>query len=143
MINTQNIDDNECFKWSIVRYLILQIITQQELQKLIQILLKKLDCKDVKFPVKIRDINKIEKKNYIGINVFSYEYKEKHPIYVSNKCCEEKDADLLLIGEEGKRKYVLIKDFISFMYDHTSHGKKNFSLLFTSFLYKRIIKTSN
>ena len=71
--------------------------------------------------MKIRDINKIEEKDYIGINVFSYENKEKHLIYVSNKCCEERVADLLLIGEEGKRKYVLIKDFISFIYDHTSH----------------------
>ena len=26
---------------------------------------------------------KITKKNFIGINVFSYENKEKHPIYVS------------------------------------------------------------
>ena len=32
-----------------------------------------------------------------------------------------------MIGEEGKRHYVLIKDFNTFMYDHTLHcGKKNF-----------------
>ena len=42
---------------------------------------------------------------------------------------------LLLIGEEGKRNYVLIKDFNVFMYDHILHrGKKHFLLLlFTSF----------
>ena len=51
---------------------------------------KKLDFKDIKFPVKIRDIYKIEKKNSIGISVFGYENKEKHPIYVSKKCFEEK-----------------------------------------------------
>ena len=38
---------------------------------------------EVKFPVKVRDINKIEKKYLIGISVFGYENKEKHPIYVS------------------------------------------------------------
>ena len=32
--------------------------------------------------------------------------------------CEEKHVDLLLTGEEGKRHYVLIKDFNTFMYDH-------------------------
>ena len=31
-----------------------------------------------------------------------------------------------MIGEEGKRHHVLIKDFNTFMYDHTLHcGKKN------------------
>ena len=29
---------------------------------------KSLDFKDIKFPVKVRDINKIEKKNSIGIS---------------------------------------------------------------------------
>ena len=48
---------------------------------------KSLDFKDIKFPVKVRDINKIEKKNSIGISAFGYENKDKHPIYVSKKCC--------------------------------------------------------
>ena len=34
-----------------------------------------------------------------------------------------------LIGKEGKKHYVLIKDFNTFMYDHTLHrGKKHFCL---------------
>ena len=36
-------------------------------------------------------------------------------------------ADLLLIGVEGKRNNVLIKDFNTFKYDQTLHpGRKNF-----------------
>ena len=46
---------------------------------------KKNDFKDITFPVKIRDIHKIEKKNSIGISLFGYENKEKHPISVSKK----------------------------------------------------------
>ena len=43
------------------------------------------------------------------------------------KWCEEKHIDLLLIGEEGKGHYVLIKDFNTFMYGHTLHrGRKHF-----------------
>ena len=39
----------------------------------------------------------------------------------------EKHVDLLLIGEEGKRDYVLIKDFNTFRYDHSLHcGRKHF-----------------
>ena len=40
LINIQNTDDNECYKWCLVRYLliiILLIIIQEELQKLIKI----------------------------------------------------------------------------------------------------------
>ena len=50
---------------------------------------KRLDFKDIKFPVKIRDIHKIEKKSSIGNSVFGYENKEKHPIYVSKKCAKK------------------------------------------------------
>ena len=54
---------------------ILQIITQQKLQKLKKIFLKRLDFKDIQFAVKARAIHKI-KKNFIGISVFGYENKK-------------------------------------------------------------------
>ena len=39
----------------------------------------------------------------------------------------QKNVDLLLIGKEGKRHHVLIKDFNTFMYDHNIHrGRKHF-----------------
>ena len=47
----------------------------------------------VKSLVKIRNIHKIRKKNSMGISVFGYENREKYPIYVSKKCCEEKHTD--------------------------------------------------
>ena len=78
----------------------------------------RLDFKDMKFPIKIRDNQKIQKENSIGISVFGYENKEKHPIYVSKKCCEEKHVDLLLIGEGEKKHCVFIKDINTFIYDH-------------------------
>ena len=85
--------------------------------------------KDIKFPVKIRDIHKIERKNSIGISAFGFEDKKKYPVYVSKKCCEDKHVDLLLIGEGEKKHYVLIKDFNTFMYDYTLHsGRKHFCL---------------
>ena len=73
----------------------------------------------MKFPVRIRDILKIEKKNSISISVFGYEKKEKHLIYVSKRRYEEKHVALLLIGEEGK--------IMELYYNYTSnHGKKYF-----------------
>ena len=49
------------------------------------------------------------------------------------KYCEEKHVDFLLIREEGKRHYVLIKDFNTFMYNHTLHHEKN---IFVVIVYK-------
>ena len=44
--------------------------------------------------------------------------------YLCTKKHEENHVDSLLIGEEGKRHYGLIKDFNTFMYDH--RGRKHF-----------------
>ena len=99
--------------------------------------IRNLDFKDIKFPVKIRYIYKIEKKNSIDVIVFGYENKEKHPIYVSKKCYEEKVADLLLIEEKGKIYFVLIKGFIKFMYNHILHRRKN---IFVVIVYRRNTK---
>ena len=55
-----------------------------------RIFLQKLDFKDIKFPVKIRDIHEIEKNNSTGISVFGYENKEKHSIYVSKNVVKKK-----------------------------------------------------
>ena len=88
----------------------------------------------MKFPVKVRDIQKIKKQNSTGINILGYENKEKQPIYVSKKCCEEKHVDLLLIEEIGKTHYVLIKGFNTLIYNQTLHRRKNIlPLLFPGF----------
>ena len=62
MINIQNIDGNECFKWSIVKYLNPADRNPARITKADKEFTQKLDFKNIKFPVKIRDIHKIEKK---------------------------------------------------------------------------------
>ena len=74
LINIQNIDDNECFKWCLVRYLNLADCKSARITQADKDLVKKLDSKDIKLPAKVSDIYKIEKKrNSISISVFSYE----------------------------------------------------------------------
>ena len=99
LTHIQNIDDNECFKWCFVRYVIPATHNPRRITKADKDFEKRLDFKDIKFPVKIRDIHKIWKNNSISISVFGYENKEKYPIYVSKQCCDEKHVDLLLIRE--------------------------------------------
>ena len=105
LINIQNIDDNECFKSSIVRHLNSADHHPARIRKADKDFAKKLDFEDIKRPVKIRDIHKIENKNSIVISFFGYENKEKCPIYVSKKCCVEKHVDLLFIKNEEKTLY--------------------------------------
>ena len=86
MINIQNIDDNECFKWCVVRYLNPADHHPSRITKAAKDFAKRLDFKDMKFTVKTRDIHKIEKKNSIDISAFGYENKKKYSINVSKKC---------------------------------------------------------
>ena len=116
MINIQNIDDNECFKWCLVRHLHPADDQPARITKADKDFAKKLDFQGRQFPVKIRDIHRTEKSNSIGISVFGYENNVKYPIYVSKKCCDDKHV---LVEEERKRHYDLIKDFNTLMYDYT------------------------
>ena len=55
------------------------------IRKIDKLFKDKSDFEDIKFPVKIKDIHKIEKNNYIDISVFGYDNKIKYLIYVSKK----------------------------------------------------------
>ena len=90
MINIQNIDDDECFKWCLVRYLHPADHYPAKITKADYDFTKEPAFKDIKFPVKIRDIHKIEKKSSIAISIFGYQNKENYQIYVSKNGCEEK-----------------------------------------------------
>ena len=79
LINIQNMDDNKSFKRCLVKYLN-PADRNARITKNDRNFAKKLYFKDIKFPVKVRDIHKIKKKNSIGISVFGYENKEKHSI---------------------------------------------------------------
>ena len=99
---------------------------------------KELHFKDIKVLVKIRDVHKIEKKNFIAISVFGYQNKEKYSVYVSKECCEAEHVDLLLIGEEDKRYYVLTKDFKTIMYSDTLYGeRKHFVVIASKLLLQK------
>ena len=57
--------------------------------------LKRLDIKDIKLPLKTRDIKKFKKKNCIDISVFGFNKRVKYPIYLSKKYFKEKHYVLI------------------------------------------------
>ena len=64
MINIQNIDDNEYFQWSIVGYLNPSDRNLARITKADKEFTKKIDFKDIKASLNIRDIHKIEKREF-------------------------------------------------------------------------------
>ena len=79
-------------KWCLVRYLNPGDHNPRRIIKVYNDFAKRLDFKGITFPVKIRDIHKIEKKkkkkSSICNSVFGYENKGNYPIYVSKQYCE-------------------------------------------------------
>ena len=114
----------ECFRWAHIRHLNPQNKDPQRIKTPDKAFIQNIDYKGIEFPVTIKQINKIEKQNSININVFGSENKQPYPIYIS----KEKNGDcmnLLLITEETRTHYVLIKNFNKFMYNQTNTKKEN------------------
>ena len=122
LINLKN-KDNECFRWCHIRHLNPQEKYPQRIKKSDKEYIDKLDYSGIEFPITIKQFNKIEKKNNIRINVFSYEEKQPYPIYVSKEKFED-HIELLLITKDENKHYVLIKDFNKFMYQQTKHKER-------------------
>ena len=99
LVNIQTTDDNECFKWCLVRNLNPANRNPASITKADKDFAKRHDFKDL-------DFHKTEKKNSIRISIFGYENKVKYPIYISKKFREDKQVDLLLISEVEKKHYV-------------------------------------
>ena len=60
--------------------------------------------------------------------MFGYEHGQPFPIHISKEMVKDQ-MNLLLITEDEKKHYVLIKDFNAFMYNQTKHkNKKHFCM---------------
>ena len=122
LINLKN-KNNQCFRWCHIRHLNPQEKYPQRIKKSDKEYIDKLDYSGIEFPVTIKQINKIEKQNNIRINVFGYENKQPHPLYISKEKFKD-HIELLLITKDENQHYVLIKDFNKFMYQQTKHKER-------------------
>ena len=67
LINIQNTNDDECFKWCLIRYLNPADRNSAKITKAGQDFAKKPDFKETEFPVKTRNIQKVEKKTLLAL----------------------------------------------------------------------------
>jgi len=73
----KNKEDNQCFKWSIVRALNLVKIHPELITKQLEEQAKTLNFDGIAFPVSWKGIDKFEKQNpKISVNVLGYEKKK-------------------------------------------------------------------
>ena len=122
LINIKNKDD-ECFRWCHIRHLNPQEKNPQRIKKEDKKTINELNYDGIDFPLSQKHYNKVEKQNNIRINVFGYEKGQPFPIHISKEKFEDQ-MNLLLITEDEKKHYVLVKDFNAFMYNQTKHKEK-------------------
>ena len=99
MINIENIDDNECFKWCLVRYLQPADDNTSRILKADNDFVRQLDFKDIKFSFKVRNIHKIVRKNSIGISVFGYESKDEERNMLIYYQYKKKERDKIFLSK--------------------------------------------
>ena len=122
LINIKNKDD-ECFRWCHIRHLNPQTEHLERIKKEDKKMVNELNYDGIAFPVSQKHYNKVEKQNNIRINVFGYENRQPFPIHISKETFEDQ-MNILLITEDEKKHYVLIKDFNAFMYNQSKHKER-------------------
>ena len=94
-----------CFFWCHIKHVNPLYKNHQRITKADTKMVNDLDYEGIEFHVSKKDYCKIEKKNNIDINVFSYENNFIYTVYVSGQIFED-HMDLLLITDKNKSHYV-------------------------------------
>ena len=125
VINMKNTDE-QCFKWSVTRALNPVEKNSERVSKELIDQSERLDWSGLKFPVKLDQIAIFEKNNpQISINVFGFE-GDVYPLRLSKRSEREKTINLLLISDEAKQHYCLIKSLSRLLSSQMSkHGHTN------------------
>eukprot|EP00116_Pleurobrachia_bachei_P001524 sb/3461786/ len=130
LINIQS-NDNKCFLYCILAHLFPVKINQDRRTKYLKHE-DKVAMGDVQFPVKLKDIPKIEKLNNFSISVFQWcrpdfeKGETECVIPLKHGSGNGTRIDLLYVEDEYNSHYLLIKDFNSFMRHRTKYHNTMF-----------------
>ena len=113
VINIKN-EDNQCFKWCVVRALNPVDQNSNRLTKELVKQSKSLNWNGLKFPVGLKAIKIFETNNpSVSINVFGFE-DEVYPLKISKEK-RINNIDLLWISDDKKQHYCVINDLSKFL----------------------------
>ena len=118
IINMKN-EDDKCFTWSVLRALNPREEHAERIDKDLNKKEDSLNMTGIVYPVQLNEIDKFERQNpTISINVFEHE-ESVCPLRVS-KCEDREVVNLLLISDDEKRHYCLIKSMSRLLSSQTS-----------------------
>ncbi|XP_034244313.1 uncharacterized protein LOC117646980 [Thrips palmi] len=126
LINIQNYADNRCFLWSCLAGVSLPKIHPERVSHY-KSRQKELNMKNIKYPVKVKDVDKFEKQNKgISVSVFGLEEDDTIvPLRVTPKL-KTRHINLLLLQDGDDYHYVLIKNISRFLSHLTTRKKRLF-----------------
>ena len=122
-IDNSKENDEKCFLWSVVAHL---FPTEKHANRVFNYkkYLNQIEYGDIKMPMALKDIDKFEKLNNLIINVYgcTENGKEIWPRRISKKRGKEA-INLLMLEDENRYHYVLIKNFDRLLGKSDSHPK--------------------
>ena len=121
IVNPKN-TDNKCFMWAVTRALHPCEDHPERIDTTLIRATEKYNWDGITFPAALNQIGKFEKQNpTISVNVFGYEISV-YPLRISEHE-REKQVDLLLVSDEDKQHYCLIKSMSRLLSNQASkHG---------------------
>ena len=131
IINMKN-QDEECFKWCVLRALYPKDKNAERIDKDLKSKQDTLNMKGIRYPVNFRDIDRFESQNpEISITVLGYNKDERVcPLKISNYIGCKHDITLLLIKDGEKSHYCLVKKVSALLQSQINNhkGTRNFCL---------------
>ena len=124
IINMKN-QDEECFKWCVLRALYPKNEHAERIDKDLKSKQDTLNMKGIRYPVNFRDIDRFESQNpEISITILGYNKDERvYPLKISRYTGCEHDITLLLIKDGEKSHYCLVKNLSALLQSQINNHK--------------------
>ena len=125
VVNIEN-DDNKCFLWSVLAHLHPAKKNPNRLYHYKKFA-NELNVEGLTFPLNVSDVPKFEKLNTsLKINVLMYEEKDCIPLYVSKFHDRPTHINLLLLSDDSKHHYVLIRNMSRLVASRSAYNGKHY-----------------
>ena len=131
IINMKN-EDNECFKWCVLRALYPKDKNAERIDKDLKSKQDTINMKDIRYPVNFRDVDRFESQNTeISISILGYNKDERvYPLKISKYTKRKHNIVLLMIKDGENSHYCLVKNLSALMISQINNhkGSRNFCL---------------
>ena len=124
IINMKN-QDEECFKWCVLRALYPKDKNAERIDKDLKSKQDTINMKGIRYPVNFRDIDRFESQNpEISITILGYNKDERvYPLKISRCTGCEHDITLLLLKDGEKSHYCLVKNLSALLQSQINNHK--------------------